>query len=69
VGPTAASFLCTSKSQNLPAARAQVDAEKRTLLKALPHTLALHLKRFEWDYETYQRWKAGVCCGCAQPFV
>jgi ubiquitin carboxyl-terminal hydrolase 9/24 len=47
----------------------KVDAEKRTLLKALPHTLALHLKRFEWDYETYQRWKAGVCCGCAQPFV
>ncbi|PSC74217.1 ubiquitin specific peptidase 24 isoform A [Micractinium conductrix] len=35
----------------------KVDAEKRTLIKELPHTLALHLKRFEWDYETYQRWK------------
>lgn len=37
----------------------QVDAEKRTLIKTLPHTLVLHLKRFEWDYETYQRWKVG----------
>lgn len=36
---------------------AQVDAEKRTLIKQLPHTLVFHLKRFEWDYETYQRWK------------
>ncbi|KAL4452636.1 hypothetical protein ABPG75_008298 [Micractinium tetrahymenae] len=35
----------------------KVDAEKRTLIKELPHTLVLHLKRFEWDYETYQRWK------------
>lgn len=39
----------------------QVDAEKRTLIRALPHTLVLHLKRFEWDYETYQRWKVGPC--------
>jgi hypothetical protein len=37
-----------------------VDAEKRTLIKQLPHTLVLHLKRFEWDYETYQRWKVGI---------
>lgn len=37
----------------------QVDAEKRTLIKALPHTLVLHLKRFEFDYETFQRWKVG----------
>lgn len=37
----------------------QVDAEKRTLIKALPPTLVFHLKRFEWDYETYQRWKVG----------
>ena len=43
-----------------PAARPQVDAEKRTLIKQLPHTLVLHLKRFEWDYETYQRWKVGL---------
>ncbi|KAL4854761.1 Ubiquitin carboxyl-terminal hydrolase 24 [Chlorella vulgaris] len=35
----------------------KVDAEKRTLIKQLPHTLVFHLKRFEWDYETYQRWK------------
>jgi len=51
-----------------------VDAEKRTLIKSLPHTLVLHLKRFEWDYETYQRWKVSgiffaleddlLCCSC-----
>ena len=35
----------------------KVDAEKRTFIGALPHTLMLHLKRFEWDYETYSRWK------------
>lgn len=35
----------------------KVDAEKRTLIHRLPHTLMLHLKRFEWDYETYSRWK------------
>ncbi|KAG7672415.1 putative Ubiquitin carboxyl-terminal hydrolase 24 [Nannochloris sp. 'desiccata'] len=35
----------------------KVDAEKRTLIGALPNTLMLHLKRFEWDYETYSRWK------------
>ena len=39
----------------------QVDAEKRTLIKHLPHTLVLHLKRFEFDYETFQRWKVGDC--------
>jgi len=35
----------------------KVDAEKRTLIGALPNTLMLHLKRFEWDYETFSRWK------------
>lgn len=40
----------------------QVDAEKRVLFKHLPHTLVLHLKRFEWDYETYQRWKVRSHC-------
>ena len=35
----------------------KVDAEKRTLIKTLPHTLMLHLKRFEWDYETFTRIK------------
>ena len=35
----------------------KVDAKKRTLIKKLPESLVFHLKRFEWDYETYQRWK------------
>lgn len=39
-----------------------MDAEKRTLIKHLPHTLVLHLKRFEFDYETFQRWKVGAAC-------
>lgn len=48
-----------------PTACPQVDAEKRTLIKALPGTLVLHLKRFEFDYETFQRWKVGAeRCGC-----
>ncbi len=36
---------------------AQVDAVKRNCLKVLPHTLVIHLKRFEFDYETMTRWK------------
>ena len=35
----------------------KVDAKKRTLIKKLPETLVFHLKRFEWDYETFQRFK------------
>ena len=35
----------------------KVDAKKRTLIKKLPESLVFHLKRFEWDYETYQRFK------------
>ena len=35
----------------------QVDAVKRNCLKVLPHTLVIHLKRFEFDYETMTRWK------------
>ena len=35
----------------------KVNAKKRTLIKKLPESLVFHLKRFEWDYETYQRWK------------
>ena len=35
----------------------KVDAEKCTLFRTLPHTLMLHLKRFEWDYDTFSRWK------------
>ena len=51
-------FLTPYSRCGLPALW-QVDAEKRVLIRQLPHTLALHLKRFEWDYETYQRWKVG----------
>lgn len=35
----------------------QVDAVKRNCFKTLPHTLVIHLKRFEFDYETMSRWK------------
>ncbi len=56
---TAANLYCSFTPHVIP----QVDAEKRTLIKALPHTLVLHLKRFEWDYETYQRWKVGAGAG------
>ena len=34
-----------------------VDAVKRICFKQLPHTLCVHLKRFEFDYETMQRLK------------
>lgn len=47
----------------------QVDAEKRVLIKHLPHTLVLHLKRFEFDYETFQRWKVGCDCMICAVFV
>lgn len=30
---------------------------KRNCIKVLPHTLVIHLKRFEFDYETMTRWK------------
>ena len=36
---------------------AQVDAVMRQAIKELPHTLVLHLKRFEWDFETETRFK------------
>ena len=29
----------------------------RAAIKELPHTLVLHLKRFEWDFETETRFK------------
>ncbi|EIE24996.1 hypothetical protein COCSUDRAFT_46553 [Coccomyxa subellipsoidea C-169] len=35
----------------------KVDAVKRNCIKVLPHTLVIHLKRFEFDYETMTRWK------------
>ena len=35
----------------------KVDAVKRACFKRLPHTLCVHLKRFEFDYETMQRLK------------
>lgn len=30
---------------------------KRNCIKVLPHMLVIHLKRFEYDYETMNRWK------------
>jgi ubiquitin C-terminal hydrolase len=41
------------------ALNAKVDAERRMLIRDLPQTLVFHLKRFEFDYETLQRWKVG----------
>jgi len=35
----------------------QVDAVKRNCIKVLPHTLVIHLKRFEFDFEAMSRWK------------
>lgn len=35
----------------------QVDAVKRMCIKQLPDTLVIHLKRFEFDYESMNRWK------------
>eukprot|EP00884_Botryococcus_braunii_P021288 jgi/Botrbrau1/7843/Bobra.9_2s0021.2 len=35
----------------------KVDAVKRNCIKVLPHMLVIHLKRFEFDYETMNRWK------------
>lgn len=35
----------------------KVDAEKRQLVRQLPQTLMFHLKRFEWDHETWTRLK------------
>lgn len=32
-------------------------ALKRTCIKTLPHTLVIHLKRFELDYETMETFK------------
>ena len=35
----------------------QVDAVKGMCFTALPNTLCIHLKRFEYDYEQMTRWK------------
>jgi ubiquitin C-terminal hydrolase len=35
----------------------KVDAVKRACVKALPTTLIIHLKRFEFDFDTMLRWK------------
>eukprot|EP00897_Mesotaenium_endlicherianum_P008194 jgi/Mesen1/7402/ME000388S06619 len=37
--------------------KTKVDALKRACVKSLPHTLVVHLKRFDFDYETMQRLK------------
>ena len=43
----------------------QTDAVKRNCIKVLPHMLVIHLKRFEYDYETMTRGKikdrSGTC--------
>lgn len=51
------SLLARSAGQSQDTLCAQVDAVKRNCLKVLPHTLVIHLKRFEFDYETMTRWK------------
>ncbi|KAK9822778.1 hypothetical protein WJX74_007862 [Apatococcus lobatus] len=38
-------------------AQQKVDAVKRMCIKQLPDTLVIHLKRFEFDYESMNRWK------------
>ncbi|CAG9467729.1 unnamed protein product [Pedinophyceae sp. YPF-701] len=35
----------------------KVDASRRTLFRGLPHTLLVHLKRFDFDHDTFQRLK------------
>ena len=40
----------------------QVDAVKRNCIKVLPHTLVIHLKRFEFDFEAMSRWKIKSRC-------
>lgn len=36
---------------------------KRNCIKVLPHTLVIHLKRFEFDFEAMSRWKIkSRCC-------
>jgi ubiquitin C-terminal hydrolase len=45
----------------------QVDAVKRNCIKVLPHTLVIHLKRFEFDYETMTRWKIKDRSVCLWP--
>ena len=46
----------------------QVDAVKRNCIKVLPHTLVIHLKRFEFDFEAMSRWKIKSRC-CPDLFV
>jgi hypothetical protein len=40
---------------------------KRAAIKALPHMLCIHLKRFEFDYHNQTRYKvrAGMRCVCS----
>ena len=35
---------------------------KRNCIKVLPHTLVIHLKRFEFDFEAMSRWKIKSRC-------
>jgi ubiquitin carboxyl-terminal hydrolase 34 len=40
----------------------RVTAQRRCAIKALPSTLILHLKRFEWNVETMSRRKLNHRC-------
>ena len=45
-------YLCEELGRRVPAV-------KRACIKALPHTLVIHLKRFEFDYHSQTRFKVG----------
>lgn len=40
----------------------KISAQRRTYLKDLSDTVVIHLKRFEFDYSTMQRWKINDYC-------
>lgn len=40
----------------------KVDAHKRSYLKELSDTVVIQLKRFEYDYSTFQRYKINDYC-------
>lgn len=46
-------YLCEELGRRVPAL-------KRACIKALPHTLVIHLKRFEFDYHSQTRFKVGA---------
>jgi hypothetical protein len=40
----------------------KVSAQRRTYIKDISDTVVIHLKRFEFDYSTMQRWKVNDYC-------